>query len=260
MVVCVYKRITPKHIYMDKRTFLKTSAAVGMGAFIGGPVLGNSSAPLEGMNKFHIPLNDSGEYILPALDYSYDALEPYIDATTMELHHGRHHAGYVKGLNIAVQKIREAAGNGDYSLVKHWEKELAFHGGGHFLHTIFWKNMGPDRGTRSPFLEKYITESFGSFDRFTNLFTAAANAVEGSGWGILGYQAGADRLVVLQAEKHHNLSQWITIPILVCDVWEHAYYLKYQNRRADYIKAFFQVINWSDVSARLEKLAEKFRK
>jgi Fe-Mn family superoxide dismutase len=113
--------------------------------------------------------------------------------------------------------------------------------------------MGPSAGKRSQKLEDYITKSFGSFDRFTALFKQATTSVEGSGWGILAYQPESDRLVVLQAEKHQNLTQWVTTPILVCDVWEHAYYLKYQNKRADYITAFMQVINWDAVSENLER-------
>jgi Fe-Mn family superoxide dismutase len=244
---------------MDKRNFLKTSAAIGLGSIISGPVFARGLSNPDLSNIYDISLNEAGEYVLPALDYSYDALEPYIDKATMELHHSKHHASYVKGLNTAVQKIKESTEKGDFALVKHWERELAFHGGGHLLHNIFWKNMGPSQGLRSTILEKYLNTSFGSFDQFKNLFSSASNAVEGAGWGILGYQVGSDRLVVLQAEKHHNLSQWLTLPILVCDVWEHAYYLKYQNKRADYVNAFFNVINWNDVSARLEFLVDKFK-
>ena len=237
---------------MNKRDFLKSSALLGAGLLAGIP-----SAKGSGSNSYSRDLsgmNASGEYVLPQLDYAYDALEPYIDATTMKLHHSIHHESYVKGLNNATKKISEALESGDFSLIKHWERELAFHGGGHFLHNIFWKNMGPDTGIRSATLNKYIDRSFGSYDKFLNLFRIASGAVEGSGWGILAYQPDADKLVVLQAEKHHNLTQWVSLPILACDVWEHAYYLKYQNKRADYIKAFLEVVNWTQVSENLEKL------
>jgi len=243
---------------MDKRTFLKTSAALGLGSVFAAPAMAGRAGKFNAAEDLQIPLNADGTYMLPPLDYSYDALEPYIDRQTMELHHSKHHNGYVNGLNKATAMIGEAIEKNDFSLVKHWERELAFHGGGHLLHVIFWKNMGPVQGSRSALLEKYINKSFGSFDSFKRLYTAATNAVEGSGWGILGYQVGADKLVVLQAEKHHNQSQWLTIPILVCDVWEHAYYLKYQNKRGDYVNNFFHIINWEDVSARLESLVEKF--
>jgi Fe-Mn family superoxide dismutase len=237
---------------MNKREFLKTTALIGAGVAAG--FSGISTASTTG--GFRYPgalLNPDGEFVLPALPYAYNALEPYIDEATMKLHHDIHHAGYVKGLNAATKKVAEAMDSGDFSLIKHWERELAFHGAGHFLHSLFWRIMGPSAGNRSPKLDQYLTKSFGSFDRFVALFKQATTSVEGSGWGILAFQPESDRLVVLQAEKHQNLTQWITIPILVCDVWEHAYYLKYQNKRADYVTAFMQVVNWEAVSENLER-------
>ncbi len=236
---------------MNKRDFLKTSAILGAGAFAG---LSNSSKGAEILPSISNIAGKgvNGEYQLPPLKYAYDALEPYIDETTMRLHHDKHHAGYVKGLNKAQKMVTQSLDNNDFSLIKHWERELAFHGSGHFLHSIFWKNMGPQQGKPSKKLSQYIDKSFGNFNRFKDLFFNATKSVEGSGWGILAYEPSGDQLVVLQAEKHHNQTQWITIPLLVCDVWEHAYYLHYQNKRADYVKGFFEVINWEDVSENLE--------
>lgn len=191
---------------------------------------------------------------LPPLDYSYDSLEPHIDAATMRLHHDMHHAAYVKGLNTAEAKLAEARESNDYSLVKHWERELAFHGAGHFLHCIFWKNMSPEGGGKPDgALLKQIEKDFYSFDAFLSQFKAASTAVEGSGWGLLVKNYHAGKLEILTSEKHQNLSQWVVEPILVLDVWEHAYYLKYQNRRAEYVEAFTKVINWKDVSQRFER-------
>ncbi|HBB93386.1 MAG TPA: superoxide dismutase [Bacteroidales bacterium] len=238
---------------MNKREFLKSSALIGAGLATG-IVRGTSSTAANSFVFSQSTLNPAGEYALPPLPYAYNALEPHIDEATMKLHHDIHHAGYVKGLNTAVKKVSEAMDSGDFSLIKHWEREMAFHGAGHFLHVLFWNNMGPASGKRSETFEKYIIKSFGSFDRFFSLFKQATASVEGSGWGILAYQPDGDRLVVLQAEKHQNQSQWTTIPILVCDVWEHAYYLKYQNKRTDYINGFMQVVNWDSVSAQLEGL------
>ena len=170
----------------------------------------------------------------------------------MRLHHDKHHAGYVKGLNKAMLKVKEALDSSDFSLIKHWERELAFHGSGHFLHNIFWNNMGPSQGKPSKTLLDYINKSFGSFDRFRELFFNATKSVEGSGWGILAYEPSGDLLVILQSEKHHNQTQWATVPLLVCDVWEHAYYLKYQNRRAEFVTKIFDIINWKDVAGRFE--------
>ena len=244
---------------MNKRDFLKTGAAFGAASMVGAPAFaGNPSAPAGEFLEMDEIVNRDGEYVLPPLPYAYDALEPYIDEQTMRFHHDSQHNEYVKGLNNATAKGKEATENDDFAMIKHWERELAFHGSGHFLHTIFWNNMGPKQGRRSATLEKQINKDFGSFDKFRNLYFSASKSVEGSGWGILGYQPHADKLVVLQAEKHQNQSQWITYPILVVDVWEHAYYLKYQNKRGDYVNAFMEVINWEDVSKRLEDLKNAF--
>jgi Fe-Mn family superoxide dismutase len=192
--------------------------------------------------------------LLP-LPYEYDALEPYIDEQTMRLHHDIHHAGYVKGLNNAEQKLAEAREAGDFSLVQHWERQAAFHGSGHLLHSIFWPNMiAASQAKAAPggTLADAIKRDFGSFEAFKAQFIAASGAVEGSGWGILAYRPADDTLVILTAEKHQNLTQWGVIPLLVLDVWEHAYYLKYQNRRGEYVKNFFNIINWDDVAERYE--------
>jgi superoxide dismutase, Fe-Mn family len=193
---------------------------------------------------------------LPPLPYPYDALEPYIDEQTMRLHHDIHHLGYVKGLNTAEEKLAEARNSGDFALVKHWSREAAFHGAGHLLHSIFWTNMtAADRSAGSPSgeLAQAMDRSFGGFEAFKAQFQAASNAVEGSGWGILAYRPTDDSLVVLQAEKHQNLTQWDVVPLLVLDVWEHAYYLKYQNKRPEYVKNFFNIINWDDVAERYRR-------
>jgi Fe-Mn family superoxide dismutase len=193
---------------------------------------------------------------LPPLPYPYDALEPYIDEQTMRLHHDIHHNGYVAGLNNAEAKLAEARAAGDFSLVKHWSREAAFHGSGHLLHSFFWPNMiAASEAKQAPDgdLGEAIDRSFGSFEAFKAQFIAASIAVEGSGWGILAYRPADDSLVVLTAEKHQNLTQWGVAPLLVLDVWEHAYYLKYQNRRGEYVKNFFNIINWDDVAAQYDK-------
>lgn len=194
------------------------------------------------------------KHVLPDLPYDYNALEPHIDEQTMRLHHDKHHQSYVDGLNKAEEKLEEARKNGDFALVKHWEREVAFHGSGHMLHSIFWPNMAPKAGAEpSGELAEAIKRDFGSYDAFQKHFQAAATAVEGSGWGILAYQTLNDHLIILGVEKHQNLNQYGSIPILVLDVWEHAYYLKYQNKRPDYVKAFFNVVNWKDVAERYSK-------
>jgi superoxide dismutase, Fe-Mn family len=200
------------------------------------------------INQQRVPI---GQHRLPPLPYAYDALEPYIDAQTMRLHHDVHHQSYVDGLNKAELALARARQTGDMQLVKHWGRELAFHGAGHYLHTIFWQVMHPDGGGKpSGELLKQIRQDFGSFKRFRQQFSEAANQVEGGGWAILVWSPRAHRLEILQAEKHQNLSQWDVIPLLVLDVWEHAYYLRYQNKRADYIKNWWHVVHWPAVEKR----------
>ncbi len=192
-----------------------------------------------------------GGHSLPPLPYPYNALEPHIDEKTMRLHHTVHHQSYVDGLNKAEKEMQKARQTGDFSLIKHWEREAAFHGAGHYLHTIFWHNMKP-KGEGSPKGEllKQIERDFGSFRQFKQHFSSAAEKVEGVGWALLVWSPRSHRLEILQAEKHQNLSQQDVIPLLVLDVWEHAYYLKYQNKRKDYIEAWWNVVNWEDVEAR----------
>jgi Fe-Mn family superoxide dismutase len=193
------------------------------------------------------------KYTLPELPYAYDALEPYYDEQTVRIHHDMHHKAYVDGLNNALAKLAEARDKGDYALIKHWEKELAFQGSGHVLHTLFWENMTPkSSGTPSGALLQQIEKDFSSFDAFQKQFSAAAGAVEGSGWAVLGWQPQLGQLLITQVEKHQDLTVWGIVPLLILDVWEHAYYLKYQNRRAEWIKAWWNIVNWEIVEKRFE--------
>ncbi len=197
-----------------------------------------------------------GGHALPPLPYDYDALEPYIDERTMRLHHDKHHQAYVDGLNRAEKKMEEARRTGDYDLILHWEREAAFHGAGHYLHTIFWNNMSPKGGGEPSVgggLRGRIDADFGGFDEFKAHFSAAAEKAEGVGWAILVWSPRSHRLEILQAEKHQNLSQWDVVPLLVLDVWEHAYYLKYHNDRKTYIEAWWNVVNWKDVERRYDQ-------
>ncbi len=192
-----------------------------------------------------------GGHKLPPLPYSFDALEPYIDAETMRVHHARLHKNYVDNLNKAEVNLARARANNDFELVKHWERELAFHGAGHYLHTIFWQVMSPSGGgvPRGELAEQIIRD-FGSFDAFKRHFSQAAEKVEGGGWAILVWSPRAQHLEILTAEKHQNLSQWDVIPLLVLDVWEHSYFLLYQDQRKKYIEAWWNVVNWPHVQDR----------
>lgn len=193
-----------------------------------------------------------GGHKLPPLPYAYEALEPHIDRETMRLHHDKHHRSYVEGLNKAENMLARARETGDFALIKHWERESAFHGAGHYLHTIFWNVMRPGGGGQATgAAAEEIKKSFGSFDAFQKHFSSAAEKVEGGGWAILVWSPRSHRLEILQAEKHQNLSQWDVIPVLVLDVWEHAYYLKYKNERAKYIEAWWNTVHWDHVKERL---------
>lgn len=198
-----------------------------------------------------------GPYQLSPLPYDYADLEPYISAQIMKLHHDVHHKGYVDAANAAVielERIRRAGGDAIRS-IRAVTDSLSFNLCGHVLHTVFWKNMkkggGGDPSATSE-IAKAITRDFGSMDGFRAQFSAAGAQVQGSGWAILAYEPLGQRLAVLQSEKHNNTGAWGSVPLLVLDVWEHAYYLQYQNKRTDYIKAFFNVVNWDDVNLRLE--------
>jgi superoxide dismutase, Fe-Mn family len=200
-----------------------------------------------------------GGHVLPPLPYAYDALEPYISQEIMKLHHTKHHQSYVDGLNKAEKMMQKARETNDYSLLKHWEREAAFHGSGHYLHTIFWNNMTPNGGgkPRGELLQQ-INRDFGSFEQFKKHFTEAADKAEGVGWALLVWSPRSHRLEILQTEKHQLMTQWDTIPLLVLDVWEHAYYLQYKNERAAYIKNWWNVVNWRDVEQRFKE-ASKLR-
>jgi Fe-Mn family superoxide dismutase len=195
-----------------------------------------------------------GKHQLPPLPYAYNALEPYIDEQTMYLHHDEHHKKYVEDLNKAEKMLEKARITNQYDLVKHWERELAFNGAGHYLHTLFWETMRPNGGGEpTGSLKRDICRDFGSFHQFKKHFSQAAEKVEGGGWAILVYSPRSHRLEILQAEKHQNLSQWDVIPLLPLDVWEHAYYLKYPNKRKEYIKNWWNVVNWPAVQERYRK-------
>ena len=194
--------------------------------------------------------DDAGKYILLPLPYAYDALEPVIDAHTVELHYNFHHKPAVVGANKAEEGLAKARDSNDFALVKYYEKELAYSLCSHILHTIYWTNLSAQGGKPQGELLRAIETNFGSFDKFKMQMGAAATSVEGSGWGIMGYLPASQRLMILQCENHQKLTAWGVVPLLVLDVWEHAYHLKYQNRRAEYVNKLFDIVNWDNVSAR----------
>jgi Fe-Mn family superoxide dismutase len=191
---------------------------------------------------------------LPNLPYAHDALEPHIDATTMQIHHGKHHAGYVSKLNAAIEGT-DMDGKSIEDLCKNHSDVGAVrnNGGGHFNHSLFWTIMKPGGSNPEGAIASAIDRDFGSFDSFKDQFSKAAATRFGSGWAWLCVVDGGKLEVCSSANQDNPLMPGIGCggtPILGLDVWEHAYYLKYQNRRPDYIEAFFNVINWDEVNRR----------
>jgi len=242
---------------ISRRAALGAVGALGV-ATLGGRALAQG-ADQAGVDLFADAWDDAkGEYTLPPLPYAYDALEPHIDAQTMRIHHDRHHAGYVRGANAALAALAAIRdGSGDAKLIKHWERQLAFNTSGHINHAIFWRVMAPagEGGRPRGALARAINRDFGSFDQFAGQFKAASASVEGSGWGWLIFEPVSRRLRIIQAMNHQNETVRGGVPLLGVDVWEHAYYLRYQNHRSDYIAAFLNVVNWPAVASRYESVA-----
>ncbi|MDR1791186.1 MAG: superoxide dismutase [Propionibacteriaceae bacterium] len=193
-------------------------------------------------------------YTLPELDYEYSALEPFISGQIMELHHSKHHAAYVAGANAALAALEAARASGDFGTIAKLEKDLAFNLGGHVNHSVFWKNMAPGVGGEPEGeVRAAIEEFFGSFAGFKAQFSANANGIQGSGWSLLVWDTLGQRLNINQLYDQQANVPVGQLPILQLDMWEHAFYLQYKNVKADYVNAWWNVVNWSDVAARLAK-------
>jgi superoxide dismutase, Fe-Mn family len=194
---------------------------------------------------------------LPNLPYAHDALEPHIDTKTMEIHHGKHHAGYTNNLNAAIEGTEMAGKSIEELVINHSDNgAVRNNGGGYYNHSLFWQVMSPNGGgAPSGALADAINAAYGSFDAFKEAFNKAAATRFGSGWAWLCVQKGGKVEVCSSANQDNPLMPGIGCggtPILGLDVWEHAYYLNYQNRRPDYIAAFWNVVNWDEVSKRFE--------
>ena len=199
------------------------------------------------------------KYTLPELPYDYSALEPHISGKIMELHHDKHHNSYVNGANTALEKLAAAREAEDLAAINQFSKDLAFNLGGHTNHSVFWTNMGPDGGGEPEGeLAVAIAENFGSFAAFKKHFSAAATGLQGSGWAVLAWDSISSRLVIFQLfDQQGNVPVGVT-PLLMLDMWEHAFYLDYQNVKADYVKAWWNVVNWQNVAARFDNAEKNF--
>jgi superoxide dismutase, Fe-Mn family len=202
------------------------------------------------------------KYELPPVPYPYDALEPHIDARTMEIHHTKHHQAYTDKLNAALEKCPQEIQDKDIVEILSNLKQIPadqlsainFNGGGFDNHRIFWNNMKPNGGGEpAGSIASAINSSFGSFSDFKEKFSSTTALIQGSGWGWLAYNPSSKKVEYKSMPNQTSPRTEGLIPLLGCDVWEHAYYLKYQNRRPDYISAWWNVINWDDVTKRFDE-------
>lgn len=194
-------------------------------------------------------------YTLPKLPYGYKDLEPHISETQLRIHHQKHHQGYVNGSNAILEKLDNARKEGANLDLKSTLKTLSFNIGGHVLHSLFWPNLAPSsKGGGKPggVLGDAIQKEFGSFERFKKEFFQSAVSVEGSGWAALSFCRQTNRPIIMQIEKHNTNVYPMFRILMVLDVWEHAYYLDYKNERAKFVDAFWNIVNWNEVSRRLE--------
>ncbi|GAA0535881.1 superoxide dismutase [Chitinophaga japonensis] len=235
---------------MDKREFIKLAGLAGVAA-LSNPTSVLAASPAR--TTAALATGPKAPFELPPLPYAFDALEPNIDKLTMEIHHDKHHGGYVKKLNDAVQGTSFASLSLEQILNKVTAKDKAIrnNGGGHYNHSLFWTWMSPEKTTPSDKLKTAINGAFGSWDTFQQKFSDAAKGVFGSGWAWLIVTPSKKLSVVSTPNQDNPLMHQIVkergLPILGIDVWEHAYYLKHQNRRPEYIEAFWNVVNWPEV-------------
>lgn len=234
---------------MERKEFLRNSLIIGGASILPSNSLFANSLTEGGIDKL---VDNSGIFIQPALPYTENFLEPSMDAETMHLHYTFHHGGAVKAANKDLQMIKKALDENNLETVDYWTKKLSFHFSSHVLHSIFWTNLTNKLTTPTGELKKRIEKNFGTYDKLKSYIAATSKNVDGNGWGILGYQPYSDSLVVLQCENHEKLTQWGVIPLLVIDVWEHAYYLKYKNKRTDFVDALFPTLNWDNAALRLD--------
>ena len=189
------------------------------------------------------------------LPYPINALEPYYSKETLLIHFDILYTGYVNKTNQTEEKLKQARANNDFTNIKCLEKELSFQGSGAILHQLFFENMGPAIPTSPDInLMEQINKDFGSFEILKQQMTEAAKVVEASGWCLLVWIPMFNKLEVLQCEKHQNLTLWGCKPLLVLDMWEHSYFLQYKVDRAEYIKAFWNIVNWNEVNKRFSKI------
>ena len=234
---------------ISRREALKT---IGVGALAAslGCAASASALAAEGAELSTV-LPASQAYELPPLPYAFDALQPVLNESLVRIHYAKHSAAYFDGLNTTLRKLEAARAADEFSRVRALSRDLAFSGSGAVLHALYWMGLKPGEQSRPKgTLAAAMNRDFGSFEAFRQQLLEASKQVQGSGWGILAYEPVGRRLLILQAENHQNMTIWGARPLLAVDVWEHAYYLQYENRRAEYVDKLFTIIDWAAVSAR----------
>jgi Fe-Mn family superoxide dismutase len=234
---------------MKRKEFLKTSTILGGATLLPTDSVFAQSIEQGGMDML---VDKEGNFALQPLPYSETFLEPHMDQETLHLHYTFHHGDAVKAANKDLQMVKKALDESNLEAVDYWTKKLSYHLSSHILHSIFWTNLTNKKNDPKGDLLKQIEKDFGTYDRFKSLIAKTAKGVDGNGWGILGYHPYTQKLTVLQCENHEKLTQWGVVPILVMDVWEHSYYLKYRNRRSEFVDNLFNVLNWDNVAERFE--------
>jgi Fe-Mn family superoxide dismutase len=238
---------------MKRDEFLKGSLILGGASLLPSNNAFSQSLQETGLDKL---TDKDGNFALQPLPYNESFLEPSMDQETLHLHYTFHHGDAVKAANKDLQMIKKAVDENSLETVDYWTKKLSFHLSSHILHTIFWTNLTNKKIDPSGALLKQIDKDFGSYEKLKVLIGKTSKGIDGNGWGILGYQPYTQKLTVLQCENHEKLTQWGVIPILVIDVWEHSYYLKYRNRRAEFVDNLFPIINWDNAAERFN-IAQK---
>lgn len=210
----------------------------------------NTRLSIVNLNQLYSIVDDKGNFVLPKLPFKYNALEPVIDAETVKVHYTKHHQGYVDGANKAAEAIKKARRTGKLETIKDLSRDYSFNVNGHLLHSIYWTCLGKNN-KRSDALNKLIEKSFGSFDKMKEQMNATATSIQGSGWGVISYSLITNELIITQIKNHENLNITGLIPLLVIDMWEHAFYLKYKNDKAKYVNKIWDIINWQSISDKL---------
>ena len=234
---------------MNRKNFIKTSAIIGGASLLPKESLFAQSVAESGMDKL---TDEKGNFIQQPLPYNKNFLEPFMDEETLHLHYTFHHGNAVKAANKYQSQILEALDTNAVDTVDYFTKKLSLQFSSHILHTIFWTNLSNKKTDPTGDLLKEIEKSFGSYDKLKLLIGQISKSVDGNGWGILAYQPYSKKLCVLQCENHEKLTQWGCVPLLVIDVWEHAYYLKWKNNRGGFVDNLFYILNWDNARERLQ--------